>query len=176
MTADSSASGRPLHGRWVIKVDTDRCSLCESCAKHCPTGALRRLEKEQALELRFLPALCNGCAGGEGCEAICPEQAITRWDRTPQAPEREVLLVEGELATCTYCGDTFAPTRKLDAVERKRQREVVRDYCPLCRREQLVVRFIEERRVPGSEAEYRSAKDILRRTGHLPSRRKRTID
>lgn len=171
MKGSAQGPDRPLHGRWVVKVDSERCSLCEGCAKHCPTGALRSVRHGERLELWFRAATCNGCAGGDGCEAICPEKAVTRWDRSPAAPEREVLLVAGDLVRCTYCGEAFAPDRKLAAVERKRDREVVRDHCPLCRREQLVVRFIEERRAPGEHAAYRSARDILRRTGHMPRKR-----
>ena len=173
MSKAGDPRGRPLHGRWVVKVDADRCSLCDVCSNHCPSGALRAERVGETMRLYFRAPVCHGCQGGEGCEAICPEQAIERWDRPAAARQEEVLLVEGRLVACSYCGKHFATGRKLDAVERKREgREVVRDYCPVCRREQLVVRFIEETRAPGSKAHYRSARDILRRAGYRDGKRK----
>jgi hypothetical protein len=68
------------------------------------------------------------------------------------------------MARCTYCGELFAPICKLEVMARKGQEK--HERCPICRRTHLVVTFIEERRVPGSKAEYRSTRDILRRAGY----------
>ena len=66
---------------------------------------------------------------------------------------------------CDYCEELFAPTRRLDVVSQKgiKGHPVNRQLCPLCRRTNLVVDYIEKYRVPEGKAEYRSAKDILRK-------------
>jgi ferredoxin len=153
---------------WLLELDAARCSLCEVCARRCPSGALRVETRNETLWLVYRPALCQGCALEESCQALCPEQAIRLTGRQQPAAEAEVVLLESAMMRCSYCGQPFSPARKLDALADKSQtgRDLVRDLCPLCRRTQLVVSFIETRRAPGSRAQYRSTKDILRRAGY----------
>ena len=76
-----------------------------------------------------------------------------------------VLLFQSKLAQCEYCEEFFSPVRRLEVISKKpiKGHEMDSKYCPLCRRTQLVVDYIENNRVPGSQAEYRSARDILRK-------------
>jgi MinD superfamily P-loop ATPase len=163
-----SASGDQAH--WVVELDEGLCSLCECCARDCPSGALRAQKDGERLTLSFQSSLCDACALGEGCEATCPEDALTRRDGGAEGGSTErIQLVDGELVHCTYCNAAFGTVRKLDRVAQKKTRsaEIVRDLCPLCRRKHLVVRFIDEERMPEGKAEYRSTYDILRRAGKL---------
>lgn len=158
---------------YTVEVDQERCSLCEFCAKHCPTDAIRVERSKTELRLFFTPNRCPGCESEQTCEAVCPEQAIRLVPAGEAAALSEVvLLAYGDLVTCSNCKDAFAPLRKLDTLTRRSQtkgqtkHQIIRDLCPVCRRLHLVVRFIEDTRSPGSKAEYRSTTEILRKAGY----------
>jgi len=151
---------------WRVWVDTDRCGLCEVCARNCPTGALRTERDEAELRLVFRPLLCNGCRDRRACDEVCTERALSRGlEEAPATESGPVVLNRGRLLRCAYCGKHYAPERRFRAVVRRRASGSPPDerYCPLCRSARLVVRFIDERRV--GSAEYRAAHDILRRAG-----------
>ncbi len=154
---------------WVVEVDGELCSLCECCARDCPSGALLADTDGERLVLTFQSSLCTACAPGEGCEATCPEQAITRHDGGDSVSDERGQLVDGQLIHCTYCNATFATMRKLDRLATKRSNEaaIQSKLCPLCRRKHLVVKFIDDKRRPDAKAEYRSTYDILRRANLL---------
>jgi ferredoxin len=150
---------------FTVELDEQACSLCEVCARECPTGALRLERSAETLGLIFAPGLCNGCPQGDSCQEICPEKAIVvRQTAQPHVDEEPRVLLESRMVRCAYCGEPFAPLHKIEAIEKKGQAK--HDLCPLCRRTHLVVSFIEERRAPGEKAEYRSAMDIIRRAGY----------
>ena len=151
---------------WEVVLDRESCTLCEVCARDCPTGALRVDRTAETVALVFAPSQCDGCPGGTSCQAICPEGAIRL---TVTGGGEEVELLRSPLLPCSSCGKGFAPAHKLEALARKGRlhHDLVRDLCPICRRNELVVTFIEEERAPGEKAEYRSTTTILRRAGKL---------
>jgi ferredoxin len=150
---------------WTVELDPEKCTMCEGCVKHCPTGALSLNQSQDELSLLFDASLCHGCPTSESCQDICPEEAI----RLGRGETGQRVLLTSPLVECASCHKNFAAAQKLEALSRTSRvhHELVRDLCPLCRREQLVVRFIEEERVPGSTAEYRSTTKILRESGKL---------
>lgn len=152
---------------WMVELDQERCTLCEGCVRGCPTGALVLERGDCSLSLVFDATLCHGCPDGDSCEVTCPEEAISL--SRGASSDGPVTLVESPLITCSGCAKTFAAAHKLDALARagRVHHKLVRDLCPVCRREQLVVSFIEHERVPGSKAEYRSTVKILREAGKL---------
>jgi ferredoxin len=154
---------------WVVEVDGKLCSLCECCARDCPSGALQSSKDGDRLTLTFQSSLCTACAAGAGCEATCPEEAISRRDGGTSAPEDRHELVDGQLIVCSYCNESFGTVRKLERVASKRSNEapIQSELCPLCRRKHLVVKFIDEKRRPDAKAEYRSTYEILRRANKL---------
>jgi len=163
-----ATSGDQEH--WIVEVDEELCSLCEVCARDCPSGALRVEKDGDRLVLSFQTSLCQSCAPGEGCESTCPEDALSRRDgRAEPLTMERVQLVDGQVLRCSYCNEPFGTVRKLERVAKRRHHsaEIVRDLCPLCRRKHLVVKFIDEERMPEGQAEYRSTYDILRRAGKL---------
>ncbi len=161
---------------YAVAIDADKCSFCEVCSRDCPTEALRSERDGGMLRIYFEASLCTGCPEHQSCEQLCPEHAIaltTAADGPDQGSEK-VLLAQSDMVHCAYCGEEFAPLRKLDAIAGKEiGHEVVRDYCPLCRRTELVVRFIKDKRDPHGQPEYRAAHDILRRAGYDRPRKKR---
>ena len=154
---------------WNVDHDKKKCALCVVCARNCPMGALRRDQEGQMLSLYFNEAMCNACNGEKQCEKRCPEEAIRIVEtRSARKEGGFVLLNASELAECAYCHEYFAPLRRLDVVEAKAAQKGVRhridrEFCPLCRRQNLVVDLINEMVGEGSEdAKYRSLKAMVR--------------
>jgi Ni,Fe-hydrogenase III small subunit/NAD-dependent dihydropyrimidine dehydrogenase PreA subunit len=63
---------RPPFGFPVI--DFARCTLCEECARACPTGAIRLDRTESGAMLGLSYASCIQC---RECVTACPEQAVS---------------------------------------------------------------------------------------------------
>lgn len=155
---------------WTVELDADTCSLCEVCARHCPTGAIRLESADNTIALYLVHGRCNNCGGKKNCEEICPEEAITivGLDK-PTRKHGEVLLISSDLILCSYCHEPFSPNRKLETLGQKGLgHEVEKTLCPVCRRKHLVVKLIDEKMAPGEHAEYRSATDIKRRAQFRP--------
>ncbi|UCF06241.1 MAG: 4Fe-4S binding protein [bacterium] len=152
-------------GRWTVELDVDKCSLCEVCARRCPTGAIRLERTGDSITLYFKHSKCTGCSEETSCEAICPEQAITLIELDkPTGRRKEVKLIQSKLVQCSYCHEYFSPNKKLESLGKKGlHHKVEKTLCPLCRRTNLVVKLIDEKMVPGKHAEYRSTKAIKRR-------------
>ncbi len=144
---------------WRVEVDADKCSLCEVCGRRCPTGAIRGELTDGTLSLVFNHRLCDGC---RDCLESCPEKAMTLAETdSPNDSPGEKILATGEMLQCSVCGSRFAPEATLEAASRRREddTDLISDQCPLCRRTQMVARFIEEKRkTPGKKAEYRTGK------------------
>ncbi len=90
---------------------TEACSACGSCAKICPTEALRFAfdEEETSFKLSYTARDCVGC---ELCVRVCSEDAILI-DHAP--PIQELFGVEdprvlqqGRLKTCRDCRSKYA--------------------------------------------------------------------
>lgn len=131
---------------WRIQFNQETCSICEICVKHCPTQALTLARGEAMVEIRFDSGACDGCNGGFYCKRDCPEDAVivsrVPADTLPPQPE---LLIRGQLARCQGCGTTFMPERKLETLlkQRKITQKSVQLYCPACRRERLMDRYLD---------------------------------
>ncbi len=162
---------------WNVEHDNTKCALCVVCARNCPNGAVRRDETGEDLLLYYNASMCDGCDGDKTCQTNCPEEAIkiVQVDSPPENDEH-VLLMESKQARCEFCNELFAPVRRIDVVASKKatKHEIERVFCPLCRRTNLVVSFIEKYRLPGEKAKYRSQIQILRDSGKLdpPENRK----
>ncbi len=158
MSSTEDTPELPPGFHWVVVRDMQKCSLCELCTKHCPTGALRPVQEGETLFIRFDPARCDGC---RICLEHCPEDTSTVHTVSDQEDDpAERVLVESKMLRCEVCDSYFAPMSKLAAAARRRDDnvELVSDQCPLCRRTQMVARFIDERRDAEGKAEYRTGK------------------
>ncbi len=159
MTSDTDRQEDLSSPYWLVEVDTEKCSLCEVCARCCPSGAIRSEQAEDTLVILFSHELCDGC---RDCLKRCPEDAMTLEgiETPPEGSERSVLA-ESEMLRCSVCGKHFAPVAKLEAASHRRGDgvDLIRKQCPLCRRTQMVARFIDEKREAiGKKAEYRTGK------------------
>ncbi|MBI4879715.1 MAG: hypothetical protein HY812_08670 [Planctomycetes bacterium] len=165
--------GGAAPGCFAAQIDAAACSLCEVCARRCPKGALRRAVEGTVTAIYFAAERCDGCAGAPRCQKLCPEAAI-RVSPSAQAASEEILLVQGEMQRCSKCGTLFAPVRRIEAAAKKgaASADLFHDICPLCRREDLVVRLIDDQRqAPGEEAEFRSGRDLMRKAGARSGRK-----
>lgn len=101
---------------------SDLCTSCGTCAKACPTGALKfeKNEAEMAFSITFSAQQCIGC---DLCDHVCISDAITL-DHTPAfrgvfGVKESVLAVSGSMVRCERCRTLMA------------KREGVR-FCPVC--------------------------------------------
>lgn len=112
--------GRNLPSQAVPRLSLGECSGHGVCAKVCPTGALQRVERESAAELKFLAARCISCGQ---CATTCPDKAI-RVSPTGGTAAVEVLA-RWSAATCSECQETFYGSAG--------------DVCPVCTKKQRVM-------------------------------------
>jgi ferredoxin len=126
ISALAASRGMPMpSGQMPAVTIADGCELSGLCAAICPTGALRRGEKNGTTALEFDAADCLAC--GE-CQRVCPSSALSLWaagDGTVRdAPQ---TLIERAAAICEGCGDTFTAGND-------------RQFCPTCRKTMNVMR------------------------------------
>ncbi|GAF05852.1 4Fe-4S binding protein [Saccharicrinis fermentans] len=57
---------------FIVRVDWDKCILCESCELVCPTSAII-INPCSNEEIKLYPSLCTGC---QACLRSCPTEAI----------------------------------------------------------------------------------------------------
>jgi ferredoxin len=87
-----------------VALDSDKCTLCQSCISVCPTGALTGSPDKPSLG--FTEASCVQCGL---CRVTCPEKVITlapRLNLTDEA-QRRVVKKEEEPHCCPRCGKAF---------------------------------------------------------------------
>jgi MinD superfamily P-loop ATPase len=58
----------------IPEIDTEKCSLCGSCAEFCRYNAIAKLPQR----VMVFPKLCHGCGG---CQIVCPENVISEIKR-----------------------------------------------------------------------------------------------
>jgi Fe-S-cluster-containing hydrogenase component 2 len=168
MSSDVNNSDGSPKKHWKVDHDKTKCALCVVCARNCETGALRRDEEGGTLSLHYNAVICNGCKGDKKCEVTCPEEAIRILESdAPAEADEHVMLNESELAECEFCHEHFAPLCRLDVVAGRAdakgvKHQVERTFCPLCRRTNLVVDFINNMVGEDSEAKYRSLRAMVR--------------
>ena len=101
-------------------LDTDRCQLCQICARVCPFHAIEPADKKKGLLPEFIEAACAGCGT---CAAECPFDAI---DMRHFADQQVLAQIDGILAEnplekivafacnwCSYAGGDNAGTSRL---------------------------------------------------------------
>ncbi|GIW72756.1 MAG: hypothetical protein KatS3mg102_2298 [Planctomycetota bacterium] len=83
-------------------VDDQRCTLCGTCARVCPTGALN-LSVEEGLSLRAVDCVACGL-----CEALCGEEAVAVSCVLPAgaASRQRRVLKQSQWHRCPDCGRT----------------------------------------------------------------------
>jgi ferredoxin len=85
------------------------CQLHGGCARLCPTGALRIVDRGTMRELRFDAAQCIDCGA---CAKACPESALRFEEPAWRIFSRgDVVLSQRAISECPRCGDrTVTPS------------------------------------------------------------------
>lgn len=102
------AKGLPRQAGFTGMTAAESCSACGTCARVCPTGALKLVADEANFRLEFDAVRCVDCGV---CLRFCKPGALTR---TSPPPLDEVLddmprvLASGALRRCQKCGAHFA--------------------------------------------------------------------
>jgi len=117
------AGNAAILGAREALVDGDACTLCENCAKWCPTAALK-IEREREsgrTRLTFDPRACVGCGV---CVSVCPEFSYEGGARRsaislaePRSLEPRVLAEDSNVY-CRVCGALVGTRKSLDRVRR----------------------------------------------------------
>jgi len=136
-----AALDHPYSPLGLVKIDSDGCTGCGSCAQTCPTGALD-LAQGNTVTLKYDSTLCTGCAQ---CVSVCPERVVhvsrtTDLARLGNGPEG---LYEDETVRCRSCGSPVAPVAMLKRIEAALSRDgerpndatmrTITSLCPACR-------------------------------------------
>jgi ferredoxin len=123
---------------WAIEVDSDKCSICGSCAKHCPTNAISLEQEETQVKLVFNYNLCIACGL---CHKYCPENAITHeniFDPSRFYPPESILIMNKKMK-CVNCGDWFLPQKQIEmilsraSIKSEKHLLSLSSHCPNCR-------------------------------------------
>ena len=100
-----------------VRVDSEKCTLCMSCASVCPAKALSA--GDDTPRVVFHESNCVQCSI---CANSCPERAITleaRYLADPEKRRQPAVLHEEAPFCCVSCGKPFAPRRAIDNILEK---------------------------------------------------------
>ncbi|WP_298441117.1 4Fe-4S binding protein [uncultured Ferrimonas sp.] len=103
-SSDSIAISNVAYGQVVL--DTDKCTLCMSCAALCPARALQ--DGGDSPALKFTEQSCVQCGL---CQQACPEQAISlaaQFNLDRDQRQSQQVLKEEQPFECITCGKPFA--------------------------------------------------------------------
>ncbi|SCZ54579.1 NADH-quinone oxidoreductase subunit I [Thiohalomonas denitrificans] len=104
-----------LLGVGSIDARAGRCTGCESCARVCPSGALKIFEGDSRWELQFRIGQCLGCGV---CVEACGAGALTLHHHWQPAADAPVALHSLRRFLCESCGRFFIGLEE--------------DTCPVC--------------------------------------------
>jgi len=57
--------------KWIIKVDSERCTGCSECVDGCPGDVFELIDECSK------PVRADDCHGCHMCEDVCEEDAVT---------------------------------------------------------------------------------------------------
>jgi ferredoxin len=123
LQAGSSRSQEAVGLPWdagfgTVRLDSERCTLCQACVTVCPTGALRAETGGSHSQLLFRELDCIQCGL---CREACPEAALELQPRLLLRDEALCFrrICEQELASCPECGRPVAPASLLGSIRQK---------------------------------------------------------
>ena len=123
------------------------CVMCRKCESFCPTGAIKRVERDKETQLSFTPALCVGC---HQCRELCDEGALSYTDEIVLATLAEgstEVIATKERRLCANCETFFFP-------------DIEREGCPTCRKRNRVDGMIAS--LLGGDGQGGKASNVIR--------------
>ena len=121
--------------------------MCRKCESFCPTGAIKRVERDKETQLSFTPALCVGC---HQCRELCDEGALSYTDEIVLATLAEgstEVIATKERRLCANCETFFFP-------------DIEREGCPTCRKRNRVDGMIAS--LLGGDGQGGKASNVIR--------------
>ncbi len=108
---------------YEAEINNEVCTMCESCAKWCPTTALTIDYTNEMERLSFDPDKCIGC---KICINVCPEgdNACSSGNKAIKIfPAKEVKhevkeLMKDEIVKCRVCGSIVGSRKSLNLVKK----------------------------------------------------------
>ena len=114
--------------RYDVSIDADKCTLCESCVKWCPSSALKLVRDKDGERIEFEPTRCIGC---NICVNVCPEFETTTGGSCDSSTSKIIsvskskeykkdvkVLVKDELVRCKVCGTPIGSRKSLEKVKK----------------------------------------------------------
>ncbi len=95
----------------------DSCTLCEACAKWCPTSALKIENIEGKARLTFDPEPCIGC---NVCMNVCPVSSSNghgKAIKVIRGKSEKKTLAEDYIVKCRVCGAPVGSRRSLNHIK-----------------------------------------------------------
>ncbi|MCE4615135.1 MAG: 4Fe-4S binding protein [Desulfurococcales archaeon] len=130
----------------LVKVDDEKCLVCDACSNLCPFRALERVNDGDETQLIFHPDRCTACGI---CEKTCPYDALKldyEFNRDILKEEAHILARD-EIAKCKRCGKPIGSKKHLLALERKLKESGVDEWvleqlwlCQECKMKTLIER------------------------------------
>ncbi|MGC8661212.1 MAG: 4Fe-4S dicluster domain-containing protein [Nitrososphaeria archaeon] len=136
-----------------ISVDSN-CTMCESCAKWCPTSALKVEYDAEKSALTFDPASCIGC---KICVNVCPAPGVSgeKAISAKKGQSNKKVLVEDYMVKCRVCGAPVGSRKSLDHVKElmeSKGMQVDDDWLELCQKHRSEYAF---KKMLGMNAQFR---------------------
>ena len=112
-----------------VSIDPEKCTLCESCVKWCPSSALKLVRDKDGERIEFDPTRCIGC---NICVNVCPESykdetrvggcsfsgKIISVSKSKEYSKDVKVLVKDELVRCKVCGAPIGSRKSLELVKK----------------------------------------------------------
>lgn len=120
-------------------VISDSCTLCGTCEKNCPHGAL----EVGSGKIEFEPSSCTGCGY---CASLCPENSITLESlKKIEDLEHRSTIFQDEILSCARCGKPLDSAKFLKRVaERVGGDDTMMKYCNSCKRQIAFEKLIQQ--------------------------------
>jgi len=122
----------PGPGAGLVRIDAEKCTLCEVCVERCGPQALRVEESAAgSLQITFDAGACDACGL---CVRFCPEHAVSlEYGVDTEAVGRRTTLAEDTWVRCRSCGAPVAPRRLFAHVAAQVKIAGALDLCPDCK-------------------------------------------
>ncbi|NON62580.1 4Fe-4S binding protein [Acidianus sp. DSM 29099] len=114
----------------IIEIDETSCTLCESCAKWCPSESLKIVRNGELTELKFDPKKCIGC---NVCINVCPEPSVISDNKILSCKKNmkaiesrelkendltnERTIASDNIVRCAVCGKIVGSERSLKKIK-----------------------------------------------------------